>query len=792
MIAIFAEKFDVAIKICVSLSNFSHEGKVITMQNLEKNKKTLEKAYKPKGYININYSGGAIITWGQGHLVRLKNASDYNSIYKSWRNLPIPFIPSRYELTAIDSPFAKKQLSVVKQVFDKCDSIINATDYDREGDLIFSYVYEYLGCKKPYKRVKLDSQTEDGFKKAFSNFIDIDMVKNVEKAGRARSLADWVVGINLTVAKSLCDKKMMSIGRVQTPTLNIIVQREDEILNFKPKDYYVIESEFTNGNRKYIGKIKEQFENLSLTEDTLKKCIGKATVTNIESKDVNEYPPHLYNLNSLSVDANNKYGITSKDTLDIAQSLYEKGYTTYPRTSSAYLTDDMVGTVAEVLDRLSESVLPVINKCKKRNFTKRYYDTSKVESHYAIIPTNNIPDLNNLTENEKKVYMLIARSIAMSIFDPAIISKTIVTTSINEIDFISNGNIIKEKNYLEVLDDYNPKEVILPKLEEGEIFNSNPSFSKNKTKPPKRFTDATLLGFMKNAGTKADNENELTTESGIGTSATRANIIENLLSKEYIKRDKKVFIPTEKGIHLIKTLSVEEIKSPYMTAEWEDLLNKIEKGTYSFNNFKKGIEDKTREWTSNSYFNIKLDTSEYKETKYTCPLCRSKIKENEKIYKCNCGFGIQKTTCGINLPEEQINKLFIDGNTDTIKGFKRNDGTEFDAIIYIDKTAYNPKTGKTDKALKFKSPNARSYKESNVKCKKCGSTILEYDTFFRCPKCSIILGKNIANKSFSAEDLAEICKSKKIGPFSDFIGKKGQFQASLVYDSKEKKIKFKF
>lgn len=781
MLCIFAEKFDVALKICVSLSNFKDSsGNKITMQNLEKHKPNLQKKYKPKGYIEIDFNGSTLVTWGQGHLVRLKNAKEYNSEYKLWRNIKLPFFPN-YSTTKIEG-YASTQLENVRQVFNKCNRIINATDYDREGDLIFSYIYEYLNCNKPYERVKLDSQTEEGFKKAFTNLVDIKKVKNIELAGRARSIADWVVGINLSVAKTLAENNLCTIGRVQTPTLNMVVEREDEIENFKVEKFYTVENEYEKDGIKFIGKIEEKFKNKQDAESVINNLKnGISNIVSIEKKETKINPPKLFNLTGLSMEANDKLSLSAKETLDIAQKLYENGYLTYPRTSSEYLTDDMKGQVDDILNKLT-TLIPSISSCVNRKYTNRYYDTKKVESHYAIIPTNNIPDMSKLTDKEKGVYMLVAESVAMSVFDSAIVDKTDVRIKSGDYEFTVKGSIIREESFMKIQKGKKTKEkeVMLPNLKEGETLSNNAYIKEGKTTPPKRYTDKTLLQAMKSAGKKTTDETEYVTESGIGTEATRANIIEGLLKKEYIKRIGKQFIPTEIGRKLINTLDIDEVKSSSLTANWEHRLHLIERGEENYTEFIRSIEDKTGEWVS---LMLKANKTDIK-----CPFCKEYLSENSSSYRCeNCKFTVYKEIAGRSMKKEEIKKLCEEGETEKLTGFKSKKGTSFDTILEIDRSSYDEtKQIVTKHSVAFKNSNnteGKILKGTDIKCPFCNEEIKELESVYKCTSCDFFVLKVIAGRGMTKEEVKKLCEEGETEKLTGFLSKKGtSFDTILEID----------
>lgn len=718
-ITIYAEKFDVAGKIAASLSGFSFEGKLIDLLGFEKYKQDITKKIKPKGYIECSYEGNTLyVTWGQGHMCTLKSAKDYDEEYKFWSNLPSPFFPNYaikiregYDFktkkpTGIADPWTKKQLGIVKELFKKSDYIINATDFDREGDLIFAYVYEYLGVKKPYKRMKMDSQTKEGLQKAYHHLLPSSDALPKELAGRGRSLADWIVGINLSVRASLKfrDSGVLSVGRVQTPTLNILVEREKAITSFVSKPFWTVVAEFEKGGETFKGEHEGgRFFEKEKAEEILEKIDGRqGVVEHFEKRPEKKNVPFLYNLTSLSMDANRKYGYTAAEVLNIAQSLYDKGYLTYPRTSSQHLTEDMTGTVDLVLENLasySKEYYSYIAPVAKRNYTKQHFDTKKVESHYAIIPTEVPP--KSMNEDQQKIYDLVAKSLIRIIYEAAKLERTEIITDVAGEKFKSSGVVIVDPQWL-VVGDQEKEDEVLPSLSKGDILNGEYALSEGKTTPPSRFTDDTLLSSMRTAGKSLDDE-ELkkvmmeTGDGGIGTEATRAGIIETVITRGYAKRKGKQIIPTEKGISLIELLPVDDVKSAELTALWEKRLREIEFGREELKDFVSDIEKATSSWCqeidslSGASSSLGGSSHSSSEITTTCPVCGKPVRKLKWGLSCSgysdksCFAAIGFEFAGTKISEKDILDIFAKGSSKKVFKLKKKDGGTFYAKLYFDK-----------------------------------------------------------------------------------------------------------
>lgn len=699
MITIYAEKPDVGKKIAAALGGFQlDDGTNINFQNMKSYDKAIKSQCHKHGFLNIQFQGeDAVVTWGYGHLCELCQAVDYDPDYKQWTKLPRPaFIPEQYQIKVKDS--ASAQFNIVKKLFKQSSRIINATDPDREGELIFYYLYTATNCKKPYLRAHFTSQTEEGIQEAFASLKTAKEVENITNAGRGRSVADWLVGSNLTVAMTLRNQGagVLSVGRVQTPTLNMLVDRELAIRNFKPVPYYVLAARFTTGdNEQYTATHKtERFDNEAEAKAIYDKVNGQdGIVEDIKVVPTTRAVPSLFSLSTLQMSANAQYGFTLAKTLEVAQQLYEAGYTTYPRTDSTYLTDDMEPTVNKVLDMLSGNTAynKLISGRPRRFDHKKYFDSSKVSSHFAIIPTHVIPA--GMTPDQIKIYDLIAKSVIMMLYPPAKINQTTITTTVNGEPFITKGNAVADPGWLTVAGI--PKDVALPNITKGEYVSGEYKIDNKMTEPPKHYTDKTLVSAMISAGKDLDDESlKKVMEAGvkgIGTEATRASIIETLIQRGYAERQKKSIIATDKGIALIQAIPLNEFKSAELTARWEDRLNKIADGKDSYESFVKDIEQQTCAWCAQLYELPATIASAAKSrpTVGTCPLCgKDLIMYDWGVgctgYKAGCRYSISKTIAGKKLTDAQIKSLLTKGETSLIKGFKSKAGKKFDAIIKLD------------------------------------------------------------------------------------------------------------
>lgn len=763
MIVIYAEKPDMGVKIaaaldCIHLNN----GTDVNFSELNRYDEEIKKQRIRDGLFNITYAGEeTIITWGIGHMVGLKQAYDYDESYKKWENLPLPYIPEEYG-TKITTPNTA-QFCRIKNLFYAADKIICATDDDREGDLIFAYIYDFINCHTPYERALFNKQSQAEFIKAFSpeNLVPSWKRQPVIDAGKARSAGDFIVGAGPTVAMSLKfdGNGTLSVGRVQTAVLNMICEREHEIKNFKPKNYWVIKADFIcpNGNKYSAEHITKRFDILIAAKEIFNKISDKkeAVISSIEKKDVKKGKPNLYSLATLQMEANKRYGFSLEYTLKIAQSLYDKGYTTYPRTENLFLPEDMMDEMDDVIDILSNNpnysqYFPDRSEWVDYH-TKKYFDNKKVGSHYAIVTTKSMPA--QLSKNESLIYDLIAKSVITMIYPDAVLSTTSIETNVDGEKFITKGTTIKNAGYMAVTGI--PKEQLLPDLGMGDIVAVKQIFIQpKKTEPPKRYTGASLLVAMINCGKTLEDEElkEIMSKGpdgkprGLGRPSSQASIVKTLEDRGYIEEQKKSIVPTKKGLTLIAVCPVEDLKSPVMTAKWEKRLDDIEDGKDTYEDFMNDLENAVRKWTedimnTNKTFNNTNNSS----GNYYCPICRKKMKKVFWGYICSgndpekgedsCPFRISDIIAKKKIPDKEMINLLTKGKTSLIKGFTAKSGNKFDAYLVVDRE-------KKGIAFEFED---NSPKETNLKCLLCGKTLNKMNWGYGCSGyregCTFALGK---------------------------------------------------
>ena len=544
------------------------------------------------GYIEGN---GYQVTWTFGHLCTLKEPHDYTSQWKMWSLGALPMIPQRFGIKLIENDGIKKQFAVIEKLMQNADSIVNCGDAGQEGELIQRWVMQKAQAKCPVKRLWISSMTDEAIAEGFQNLKDQADYQPLYLAGLSRAIGDWILGMNATRLYTLKygqNRQVLSIGRVQTPTLALIVNRQKEIENFKPEAYYVLSTTYRDT---VFTATKGKFATKEEGQQYLEEITGKPfTITDVQKKNGTEQPPHLYDLTSLQVDCNKKFSMSAEMTLNVIQGLYEKKLTTYPRVDTQFLSDDIYPKCAATLKGLrgyEALVAPLAGKPLKKS--KRVFDSSKVTDHHAIIPTG-VP-ATNLTDIEKHVYDLIARRFIAAFYPDCKFATTTVLGKVEKVEFKVTGKTIldegwrtvygKEKQEVEGND--NTEERTLPVFVKGESGDHIPSLAEKWTTPPKFYTEATLLRAMETAGKFVDNE-ELRAalkENGIGRPSSRASIIETLFKRHYIKRERKNLIATPTGIELIDLIREELLKSCELTGIWEKKLRDIEHKKYDAGQF---------------------------------------------------------------------------------------------------------------------------------------------------------------------------------------------------------------
>ena len=534
---------------------------------------------KKDGYYEGN---GYRVSWCVGHLIQMANPDAYDEKYAKWNMADLPIIPSDYKYEVAKA--TKKQFNILKKLMNnkEIDMVINACDAGREGESIFRLVYNQVNCKKKMKRLWISSMEDSAIKEGFDNLKDGKDYDNLFESAQARAIADWLVGMNISRLYSCLYKQNYSVGRVQTPTLAMIVKRDDEIANFKKEKYYTVELS-TNGFTLSTDRIDDE-----VAAEQLISLVGdKIEITDIIQKEKITKPDLPFDLTTLQRECNKYFGYSAKQTLDYAQSLYEKKLITYPRTDSRCLTEDMiVSTVNNILGKNDFDTERI----------KVVFDSKKVTDHHAIIPTVSSlsEDLSNIPESEAKVYRLISNKLHASVGYPLIENTTKIVVLFDGFEFTSAGKVVKDDGFTKYLKDYKSKkneDIELPDVKVGDVFEvENKEIKEKFTQPPKHFTEDTLLKSMEIAGNDALEKGVEVERKGLGTPATRAGIIENLIYKGFVERDKKNLVATHKGISLVTIVS-DTFKSAETTAKWEMELSDIAKGKENIEDFLKKIEE---------------------------------------------------------------------------------------------------------------------------------------------------------------------------------------------------------
>ena len=560
--------------------------------------KVLGARSKKDGYYEGN---GYQVTWTFGHLCQLKQPDSYYPSWKKWEMGVLPMIPSIYEVELIPDVRIKKQFKIIKDLYKKADTIINCGDAGQEGELIQRWVMELAGVRCPVKRLWISSLTEESIRQGFRELRDQHDYDSLYKAGQARAEGDWLLGMNATRLYTLKYggyKQVLSIGRVQTPTLAMIVARDNEIENFRPVPYWMLTTKY----RETIftctkGRFSTESEGRNYLEAAKR---NRLTIKDIQQKRGSEQPPQLYDLTSLQVDCNRKFGFSADTTLKNIQSLYEKKLTTYPRVDTKFLTDDIYGKCPGIIQKLSgisEAAKGLVGKQLPKS--KRVFDNSKVTDHHAIIPTGDTGNLSSINEYEKKVYELILRRFCAVFYPNCEYAQTTVLAVAGGVDFKATGRTILSEgwriiyNNVRASDDEEEKEkeegenIVLPVFKIGESGQHIPSLIQKMTTPPKRYTEASLLQAMETAGKFVEDETlrEAMKENGIGRPSSRAGIIETLLKRGYIRREKKNIISNSAGRDLMDVIQAKMLKSPELTGQWEKKLRDIERGTFTLEYF---------------------------------------------------------------------------------------------------------------------------------------------------------------------------------------------------------------
>ena len=614
---------------------------------------------------------GYFVTWTFGHLCALLDPHEYSEQWKGWNLSSLPMMPARFGIKVTDDKGILKQFNTIKDLISRSEMVINCGDAGQEGELIQRWVYQKAGCRIPVKRLWISSLTEDAIREGFANLKDQDHYQHLYEAGLMRAIGDWLLGMNATRAYTLRfakgvgkDRQVLSIGRVQTPTLALIVKRQHEIENFVPRTYWELKTLYRD--TLFSAQLPVEEDEYAITSleqgqklvDSIKDL--PLEITSVEKKKGMEYAPRLFDLTSLQVECNKRYGLSADDTLKIIQSLYEKHVTTYPRVDTTFLSDDIYPKVPATLQGIKDffpQVAPLLplkadggKGAGSLPKSKKVFDNSKVTDHHAIIPTGQRP--NNLTDLERKVYDMVALRFIAAFYPPCQVSTTTVLAQAGEVPFKVTGREILEQGWREVFatpianssqgerpiggtpseneSDNEPSEQkALPSFRKGESGPHEPQLQEKTTTPPKYYTEATLLRAMETAGKTVDNEElrDAMKENGIGRPSTRAAIIEKLFQRKYIVREKKNIKATEVGINLIHTIISPLLKSAELTGLWEKKLREIERGDFQAQQFL----DELKQMTTEVVREVKSDKSGMR-----CPVCgKGTIIRGRTRYGCS-------------------------------------------------------------------------------------------------------------------------------------------------------------
>ncbi|MCC7068579.1 MAG: DNA topoisomerase III [Burkholderiales bacterium] len=788
-----------------------------------------------------------VISSAVGHLVEIGEPEQEEVKRGKWTFAKLPVIPSHFELKPIEK--SADRLRQLTRLIKRKDvtELINACDAGREGELIFRLIQQHAKARQPVKRLWLQSMTPTAIRDGFSHLRSDESLQGLADAARSRSEADWLVGINGTRAMTAFNSKsggfhLTTVGRVQTPTLALLVEREERIRKFVPRTYFEVHATFDARAGQYAGRWFDEkfrksddeharaerlFDRLeggpsgsARAKAIVLKCLGKPGIVEEESKPTTQAPPLLYDLTSLQREANSRFGFSAKTTLSLAQALYEKHKVlTYPRTDSRALPEDYVKTVAQTLEQLEETnrygsfAREIRSKKYVRAGNKRVFDNSKVSDHFAIIPT--LQPAKSLNELEEKLYDLVTKRFLAVFYPAAEFQQTTRITRVEGEAFKSEGKVLTQAGWLAVYG----KEV-----DDGETGNLTPvadgeapkasevSAKELQTKPPARYTEATLLSAMEGAGKLVDDE-ELRAamqEKGLGTPATRAAIIEGLIIQKYLVRDDKALRPTPQAfslITLLKGLDIPELTQAALTANWETQLARMEKGEISREKFMAEIAEMAKHIVRQAKGH-ESDTvpGEFADLTTPCPKCGGAMKENYKKFACTkCDFGFWKILAGRQLSVEEAETLIRDRKVEGLEGFRSKLGRAFNANLrmsdafeiefYWDES--EGKLGDGADAVDF------STMEPVGQCPKCGAGVFELESAYVCEvaarkekprKCDFRSGRVILSQPIAREQMAKLLRDGKTDLLTQFVSTrtKRPFQAFLAIERKKDEVKVGF
>jgi len=797
----------------------------------------------------------AIICSAVGHLVQLKMPEGANGKKLPWGINHLPAIPNKFELQPIEK--SESRLKLLIRLLKKKDitDVINACDAGREGELIFRYVMQMSGIDKPVKRMWMQSMTNSAIIEAYGDLRDDEQMVPLADAAMCRSESDWLVGLNGTRALTAFNSQhggfnVTSAGRVQTPTLAILAKREWEIRKFVPRDYWEVHAEFGIEAGEYEARwFNEDFkksdddqharaERIWNEDDALKvleRCKGKTGVVEETKKPSKESPQQLFDLTSLQREASSRFGFSARNTLAIAQALYDRHkLLTYPRTDSKCLPEDYINTIKDNLagfsksspsDNLPSVVINSASKVIKNDWikpNKRIFNNAKISDHFAIVPTGKLPS-GVLKEQEQKIFDLVTRRLIAIFFPPAEFENTTRITRVDADAFLTRGKVLVKSGYLEV---YGRKPGVAAEKDELVVAKDGESAEivelesiKKETRPPARYTEATLLSAMETAGKLVDDDalRDAMSERGLGTPATRAQIIEGLISSKYVFRhelQKRDLVVSNKGLALIDDLDnigIDALRSPEMTGNWEYKLRQIESGELSRAEFMEGIKTLTRDIVAKTKAKIEEEESrEYPDVKATCPLCEhDTFTQTSRMYGCKnleCKFKLNKHIASHELSPDEARDLLHTKRIGPFNDFKNRFGQPFEADLILVKTARTWKVDFRSEADDLREEEAKNLSDDQLLCEVTGEgdktyKVYETDTAYLSPTMAAEkssggtrIAKTILQNEVTTEQARKLFSEGKTDVIEGFISRKTKrpFSAHLLLDSETGKLTFEF
>jgi DNA topoisomerase III len=777
-----------------------------------------------------------VLSSAVGHLLELAVPEEFEVKRGKWSFAHLPTIPPHFKLNPIEK--SAERLRLLTRLIKRKDveGLINACDAGREGELIFTYVAQHAGTSKPVRRLWLQSMTMQSIRDGFLRLRSFEEMSGLREAAMCRAESDWLIGINGTRAMTAFNSKsggfhLTTVGRVQTPTLAIVVEREERIRAFKSRDYWEVEAQFDVSTGSYLGRwFDEKFKkpeddehanahrlwDKARAEAIRERCVGKVGKVEEESKPSTQLSPLLFDLTSLQREANGRFGFSARTTLQIAQALYERHKVlTYPRTDARALPEDYVASVPGILGALPDVYNPFATEILKHGWVKpnkRIFNNAKISDHFAIIPTGTAP--KTLTEAEHKIYDLVTKRF-LAVFFPA--AEYQITTRITRVEneaFKTEGKVLVNPGWLtiygkEVAAEGEEATGSLVPVKPGEVAATEEvSVKANQTKPPARYNEATLLSAMEGAGKLVDDEDLRAAMAGrgLGTPATRAQIIENLIAETYMLREGRELIPTAKAfslITLLKGLGITELASAELTGEWEFKLAQMEKGLLSRPEFMGHIESMTRDIVERAKtYDSDTIPGDFGILEAPCPKCGGLIRENYKKFQCSdCDYALWKIVAGRQFEPHEMETLLTTGRVGPLLGFRNKMGRAFNAEIRLNEDKLpefdfgQPRDGEGAEAPDF------SDQQSLGNCPKCGGRIFEHGTSFCCEKsvgpeksCDFRSGKVILQQPIEREQMERLLSTGKTELLRNFVSSRThrKFSAMLIWDAKAGKVGFEF